>query len=318
MLYVIMYFRKGAVFMRTSQRTVKCEVCGCDVPIAYDRCPRCRHFIGAHSGSRGLRSSFPVRKIVVLFVVAISGVVAFRYFQTNTTDAKYDYLFVNECEPVLAQTSYDAGSAEANVRYMLSTGQSELGLMSAGADINSLCNVYLHAVERYPEFGYDKVVCVSLNGMLTVRLQSKFGEKSRSEYVDTAISMAQQAKSKLYRDGALRSSMSDMEKARVYYDWVISNLEPKFTDGGGALRDVPLEDRISYTAYGGFMYGQATYLGYVSMYNLFLRLENIDCVSVIGSGDRAITEALLDGKTFQIDVFYADASGDHEGYFNMG
>lgn len=58
-------------------------------------------------------------------------------------------------------------------------------------------------------------------------------------------------------------------------------------------------------------------LGYVSAYNILLRLEGIDCFGFIDDSQHIWSRAVLDGKTLDIDSYYEDSTGEYDKYFCM-
>jgi transglutaminase/protease-like cytokinesis protein 3 len=107
----------------------------------------------------------------------------------------------------------------------------------------------------------------------------------------------------LWETGQITADMSDMEKARVYFDWVCENCTYDYNAG---------DESLSHISYGLFQYGTAVCDGYTGAYNLFLKLEGIDCTTL--SNDSHIwTVATLDGTEYHIDTTWGD-SGDTTNY----
>lgn len=108
--------------------------------------------------------------------------------------------------------------------------------------------------------------------------------------------------------------MTQKEKARVYYDWVVENCEYDFSAS---------TDRVEYgmseIAYGVLNNHKARYQGYLGAYSLLLKLEGIECSSVWTSKrDYGWTVALLDDVLYYIDTAWGDMNGvDPAPYFGM-
>ena len=75
----------------------------------------------------------------------------------------------------------------------------------------------------------------------------------------------------LWESGEITTSMSDYEKARVYFTWICDNCVYDYTAGDSSL---------SHIAYSLFENGTAVCDGYTGAYNLLLKLEGIDCTAL--------------------------------------
>ena len=78
----------------------------------------------------------------------------------------------------------------------------------------------------------------------------------------------------LWESGQLTSSMTDTEKARVYFTWICENCTYDYNAGDKSLSHIP---------YGLFANGTAVCDGYTGAYNLFLKLEGISCTALSGT-----------------------------------
>jgi len=103
--------------------------------------------------------------------------------------------------------------------------------------------------------------------------------------------------------GDMTNEMSDTQKAKYLYEWVINNTsnDCSFTP-------------IGYTGYGQITNGLAVCQGYVSTYNLMLKLVGIKAYAVVGQAkvkgkpvEHIWTMAYLDGAKHAIDVTWGDA-----------
>lgn len=289
------------MYVFVSMSVVKCPYCGYSVPVSYTECPICGTDISPRCVNSKTVSLGHFRWIAVALILVSIVIWGVKQFMVYNAEDKYGYLFTEEYKLVLNHTQFDIKAADSNVRYLLSTGQSELSLVAVTDDVSSFCHLYASVIDRYPEFCYDETVCEYFNGMMSVKFNSVYDEKSRIECVDNGITMAKYVKNELYRTGSLMSSFLDIEKARIYYEYIVSNCETVYRDKVDKLRDLPIEQRVYCTAYGGFMHHKADILGYCSMYNLLLRLEGIDCIVVSDEDKHVWVEAELDGTKYEID-----------------
>ena len=106
----------------------------------------------------------------------------------------------------------------------------------------------------------------------------------------------------LWETGQLSEDMSQYEIAKVYYLWLCDHCE---YDWAGADDD----DSISHIAYSALIDGRAVCDGYTGAYNLFLKLEGIDC-RAIHNDTHIWTAATLDGAERHIDVTWGDQTGE--------
>lgn len=312
---------EGVFCVAIARRTIKCEVCGCDIPKGYRRCPNCFHNIGGWVRSaESSKISFNGKILFITGLVVLS-IVAGKYFLDSSGGSAQGDLFKDKSQNALGYYIYTSDAILDNVKRMLSDGKSGFSVVTVDSNIQGWCDLYLDAMQRYPEFYYDEVECLYINGTLNVKFKSALDEGDRKSYIDTAITIAKQVSSELYLDGVLTDDMLDIEKARVYYDWIINNCECAFGDDSnsnyGAMCDVPLEGRLLSSAYGVFVKNKANPMGYVSAYNILLRLEGIDCFGFVDDSQHIWSRAVLDGKTYDIDSYYGDATSEYDKYFCM-
>ena len=100
----------------------------------------------------------------------------------------------------------------------------------------------------------------------------------------------------LWESGQLTASMTEREKARVYYTWICENCTYDYTAADKSISHIP---------YSPFTNGTAVCDGYTGAYNLFLKLENISCTALANDG-HIWTVALLDGEEVHIDTTWGD------------
>lgn len=156
----------------------------------------------------------------------------------------------------------------------------------------------------------------------------------KANYGDEAYNKAVSVHDELWASGKITSSMSQKEKARVYYDWLLQHCV--YDSAGLANETKQLEDAMAshdlssifdsffgssseqspHTAYSALIKGKAVCDGYTSAYNLFLALEGIVC-DVESGPDHMWTSATLDGVLYHIDATYGDTTGQPNKYFGM-
>ncbi len=189
---------------------------------------------------------------------------------------------------------------DADVRYMLSRGESTLTLRYpalSAVKARQVMQQALTAVKRYCEQGYNSVSCsYSLNGEMTLTFSAAGGgdvQAHRAEALAAAIAVHD----RLWANRQITASMTEKEKARVYYTWVCENAAYDYTAA---------DDSISHTPYSLFIRGYAVCDGYTGAYNLLLKLEGIDCLALSNSS-HIWTVAYLDGEICHIDTTWGDS-----------
>ena len=110
---------------------------------------------------------------------------------------------------------------------------------------------------------------------------------------DTAETAAQKIHDALWAAGMLNSSMTQKEKAEVYFDWmqVKGNCEYDWSFSKGRIHD----------AYGALVNGWAVCDGITYGYNMLLATEGIECSSAY-TKDHEWTTVTLDGVLCHIDA----------------
>lgn len=143
-------------------------------------------------------------------------------------------------------------------------------------------------------------------GTITLKLQPINGyslKVIKEEFLNDCMSIVEE----LIRKGKLTNTMTEKEKARVLYEWVISNIET----------DVQKSD-ISRMGYGALKNKKAVCQGYTAIYNMLCKLVGIEVRGVVGTAgtarvDHSWTLATLDGEKVYIDVTYGDLVSDQRG-----
>lgn len=207
-----------------------------------------------------------------------------------------------------------AEEMEQSVRYMLSSGSNQLSLSFPGISAIQARRVMesaLSIVKSFCEQSYNSVSC-SYNSAGKVTLTfSAMGltpeqtASCRTSALESAVAVHDQ----LWADGILTKSMTDTEKARVYFDWICGSCDYNYKD---------LENPLSHIPYGLFAEGLAVCDGYTGAYNLLLKLEGIDCYA-LSNGGHIWTVAVLDGTEVHIDTTWGDSAsgGPDHAYFAM-
>ncbi|WP_054741239.1 transglutaminase domain-containing protein [Cellulosilyticum ruminicola] len=116
---------------------------------------------------------------------------------------------------------------------------------------------------------------------------------------ETFFEASTQVVEHLIKEGKLTTAMTQKEKAKVLYEWVISNIE----------KDEKALD-ISRTGYGALETRKAICQGYTAIYHTLCKLVGIEVTGVIGKAggeEHSWTLAILDGEKTYIDITYGAA-----------
>jgi len=205
---------------------------------------------------------------------------------------------------------------DAAIRYMLSQDDLSLSLNYGrtvdSAFVSSVLQTCLRVIGRYSENMLNYATCsyYERTGEMTVSFSVAGASADETvAYRDATLEAALSVRSELLANGFLLPSMTEREKALVYFRWICENCS----------YDTEAEDTsLSHTAWSLFTQGLAVCDGYTGAYNLLLKLEDIDCYSLAGSG-HAWTVATLDGTEYHIDTTWGDSSSvfANELYFAM-
>lgn len=187
------------------------------------------------------------------------------------------------------------------IRYMLSGNSSVLALQYSGmtdAQAQRVMEQALAVTKTYCEQSYNSVYCTyNQAGRVTLTFSAaNLGERTR-EYREKTMAAALAVRDRLWESGQLTSSMTEKEKARVYYTWICENCTYDYAAGDKSISHIP---------YGLFAGGTAVCDGYTGAYNLFLKLEDISCTALTNDG-HIWTVAYLDGEEVHIDTTWGDA-----------
>jgi len=198
----------------------------------------------------------------------------------------------------------DYAAIDENIRYMLSGGANTLTVQLSRegvteAMVSQLMGAYLNAVRTYIEQGYNAVSCSysGSTGRVTLRFYSSLFPDAafataRSDTLTEAIRIHDQ----LWSEGTITASMTQWEKARIYYTYICNHSTYDYQ---------AVDSSLSHSAYSLFFLGTAVCDGYTAAYNLLLKLEGIPCTTY--STDSHIwTIADLDGVRVHIDPTWGD------------
>lgn len=203
--------------------------------------------------------------------------------------------------------SFDINDKQAwlsNLGYMF-----ENGLSSMDLDIRYVagCKAFASAVSYYNFLGCRiSLVYTSDKAELRIKRPDS-GEKYR------ALLKAREVYIMLKRQGVVSADMPQIDRARVYYDWLIDNCEYDFDALGGGD-----EYLISHTAYGALVNHLAVCDGYTAAYNLLLSLDGIQCGYTRSyEPPHAWSEMTVDNVVYHTDVTWGDTTGRADDYFAM-
>ena len=216
---------------------------------------------------------------------------------------------------VSADESFSAAPApdnsaeiDAALRSMLSRGERKLTLNyptpSTEQSATAVMQAFLTAVRTYPEQTYNKVSISysTSSGKVDLTFSSSLYDPLLIDsYREQIFSAAMQLRDSLYAAGTLSSTMSQYDKARVYFTWLCNycSYDNNATDNS-----------MSHSAYNVFFEKKAVCDGYTAVYNLLLKLEGIQCSAVDSEEwNHMWTIATLDGITYHIDPTWGDQTG---------
>ncbi len=192
---------------------------------------------------------------------------------------------------------------ESALRYMLARGGDQIVFYFPGlseAEARLLMNRSLAVMKAHCEQSYNEVRCTRGAGLATLTFSAAGAGSRTQEYRAAAMEAAAAVHDRLWAEGTLRPDMTEMEKARVYYDWICSSCVYDYQAGDESLSHIP---------YNLFVNGTAVCDGYTGAYNLLLKLEGIRCSTVI-RGDHIWTTAVLDGAEYHIDATWGGSGSE--------
>ena len=213
-----------------------------------------------------------------------------------------------------APAAKDGGAIDALVRDMLARGASTITLSYPKAlgqsTAAALTQAFTARVKTYCEQMYNSVSCKAYaTGRVVLTFSSTAGTDTQlAAYRAKALAAAIAVHDSLWESGLLSYEMDEYEIARTYFLWLCDNCR---YDENAA------DDSLSHLAYGALIDALAVCDGYTGAYNLLLKLEGIEC-SALFNDSHIWTVAVLDGKTYHIDVTWGDQYGRTDlRYFGM-
>ena len=211
----------------------------------------------------------------------------------------------------------DEAAIDALVRQMLANGANTISLRYDSpltqSDAQTLAELFTARVKVYCEQMYNAVTCQrylrSGRAELTFYAMNCLDDKGevRAEQMESlraqTMAKAIEVHDTLWETGALSADMNQYEIALVYYQWLCDHCE---YDWDNASNDYS----ASHIAYSALIDGKSVCDGYTGAYNLFLKLEGIDCYALPSLSENHIwTVATLDGTEYHIDVTWGDQHG---------
>ena len=202
---------------------------------------------------------------------------------------------------------------DESIRYMLASNTNVLELQYPSAlsvtTARQVMEAALAIVKTYCEQCYNTVSCTySPDGSIILTFSAASAGDQILTYRDAAMEAAIAVHDAMWEDGTITPSMTDYEKARVYYAWICNNCVYDYQADDGSL---------SHIAYNLFENGTAVCDGYTGAYNLLLKLEGIDCTALSNSS-HIWTVATLDGTEYHIDTTWGDSGpAPNYSYFAM-
>lgn len=193
-----------------------------------------------------------------------------------------------------------AEELESSLRYMLAQGSDQIIFYYPGlseAEARRLMDQSLAVMKDHCEQSYNEVRCTRGAGLVTLSFSAAGAGRRTQEYRAAAMEAAAAVHDRLWNEGTLRLDMTELEKARVYYGWICDNCAYDYQAG---------DDSLSHIPYNLFTNRTAVCDGYTGAYNLLLKLEGIDCSTII-QGDHIWTTATLDGVEYHIDTTWGDS-----------
>ncbi len=217
----------------------------------------------------------------------------------------------------------DMEAWESNIRYMLKHGLSELELtidFTGASNDWQVWTVPSDVTRKYAYLCYGTKLSDPVTGRPSIQSRTLTIKRAMDDWSVVALTKAIEVHDSLWASGKITSAMTQKEKARVYYDWLISHCEygeyeydlSEYEDGYACFAG------YASSAYPVFVSGKGVCGNYATTYSLFLRLEGIDCADVTSTlGSHEWTSATLDGVLYHIDATWGDTTGQPDKYFCM-
>ncbi len=189
---------------------------------------------------------------------------------------------------------------DESIRYMLANNRSQLDLQYSGVAMNEarkLMEETLEVIKVYCEQSYNTVTCsYTPSGSVTLNFSAAGAGNRLEAYREATMNAAIAVHDAMWETGLITAASTEMEKAKVYYQWICDNCVYDFRAG---------DDSISHIPYNLFENGIAVCDGYTGAYNLLLKLEGISC-KALANDTHIWTVATLDGTEYHIDTTWGD------------
>ena len=193
---------------------------------------------------------------------------------------------------------------DANIRRMLARGERRIVLSYppnslTSQAVDTLLEDHLNVIRLYVEQTYNAVSCASSirTGSVVLTFSSSlYGDEYLEEYRNATLTAAMAVRDELWRNGTITEEMSEREKALAYFTWICNYCAFDFNSTSNSM---------SHSGYNVFYNRLAVCDGYTAAYNLFLKLEGIQC-STVSTADHIWTVAELDGTVCHIDTTWGD------------
>lgn len=230
------------------------------------------------------------------------------------------YKAISDEEVNYASEPTEAKELEKVLLYMSSNGILEHTVKYKTIGINDVRDksVYKEEVSKafsnvfakYPEyFSFTNQLAYKMSGTdsyvnITFQLRNpNFTNKQVSEMFEVFINDTTKQVVEFIEEGKITNEMTEREKARFLYDWVILNTEYDYTF-----------QSESFTGFGQITTGKAVCQGYTATYNYMCKLVGLDVYGITGQSgiggkkeEHIWTIAVLDGEKVHIDSTWGDS-----------
>ena len=172
----------------------------------------------------------------------------------------------------------------------------------AQESFGEFCNIYPEFTSYFSSISTQSSYMGS-RATLKLTLDWEYINKKCSfDDIQTTIYACAYVVNELKRFGKITDYMSQYEKAKVLYQWVIFHSQYAQNNA-----------RENYTPNGFLFNGRAVCQAYVGVYNLLCKMVGINITGVMGKTNRSTNDsshigsfAMLDGKQVYIDVTWGD------------
>jgi transglutaminase/protease-like cytokinesis protein 3 len=201
----------------------------------------------------------------------------------------------------LSMISQDKDNISLNYYNVTQNQLSDLMTM-ARESFAEFCNIYPELTSYFSSIK-TQISYSGNRGVLKITLDWEYINKKCSfDDIQNTIYACAYVISELKRAGKITDSMSQYDKAKVLYQWVIFHTQYAQNNS-----------RENYTPNGLLFSGRAVCQGYVGVFNLLCKMVGINITGVTGSTNHSVNGstqiwsfAILDGKQVYIDVTWGD------------